>query len=144
MNTLAKVFLVSAVISLPVFSGNAHSHANADSKGGMMGGMMMEPQQMMNMHERMQQSHSLMEQIKSEEDADKRSKLMQQHMEGMHEQMQMMDKMMDHKSKDDMSSNAKPGQMQMMNMRMDMMQMMMKQMMEHQDQDQKLEKHHDD
>ena len=143
MNTIAKAVLVSAVMSLPVFSGSAYSHSNSDSQGGMMGGMKVAPQEMMNMRKGMNENQSLMEQIKSEGDADKRNELMQKHMEGMHDQMQMMDKMMDGKGQGGMSSDAKPGQMQMMNMRMDMMQMMMKQMMEHQDQDQKLDKHHD-
>ena len=144
MNTIAKAVLVSAVMSLPVFSGSAYSHANAGSQGGMMGGMMMAPQEMMNMRKGMNENQALMEQIRAEEDADKRENLMQQHMERMHEQMRMMDKMMVDEDQDGMSPDSMPGQMQpmeMMNMRMDMMQMMMRQMMDHQDQDQ--DKHHD-
>ncbi len=144
MNTIAKAVLVSAVMSLPVFSGSAYSHSDSDSQGGMMGGMKMAPQEMMNMRKGMNENQALMEQIRAEEDADKRENLMQQHMERMHEQMRMMDKMMVDEDQDGMSPDSMPGQMQpmeMMNMRMDMMQMMMRQMMDHQDQDQ--DKHHD-
>ncbi len=140
MNTFAKVIFVSVVIALPALSGNAYSHAKTDSKGG----MMMDQQQTMNMRGRMQENQALMEQIRTEHDADERNKMMQQHMEAMQEQMHMMDKMMGGDDKGDMSSEAMPESMQVMNMRMDMMQMMMKQMMEHQDQDEDLDQHHDD
>ncbi len=139
MNTLAKAVLVSAVISLPALSGNAYSHAKTDSTGG----MMMDPQQMMDMHEKMQKNHALMEQIRLEEDAGKRTDMMQQHMKSMHEQMQMMGNMMGGEHRGKMPAEAMPDQIEMMKKRMDMMQMMMQQMMDHQEQDQKLDEHHD-
>lgn len=148
MNTIVKVMLASAVIALPALSGNAYSHQESASKGGpMMGGMMMDPQQMMTMQESMHENQQLMEQIRMENDADKRNKLMQQHMNAMQNQMQMMDKMMGPGDRGEMSSQGMPESMpeskqmmNMMNMRMDMMQMMMGQMMEHQNQD----RHNDD
>ena len=144
MNTIAKVLLASAVIALPALSGNAYSHQESASKGGpMMGGMMMDPQQMMTMQESMHENQQLMDQIRMENDADKRNELMQQHMNAMQNQMQMMDKMMGPGDRGEMSSQGMPESMQMMNMmnmRMDMMQMMMGQMMEHQNQN----RHNDD
>lgn len=143
MNTIAKVILISAAVSLPALSGSAYSHQKFDSKGNsMMGDMMMMGQkQMMNMREQMQDNQSLMEQIRAEGNADKRSQLMQQHLKSMNKQMETMNKMMGD-DKGDMSSVEMPEHMQMMkimNTRMDMMQMMMKQMMEYQEQGEDLE-----
>jgi protein CpxP len=139
MNTFTKVILVSAVISLPIFSGNFFSHEQSGAKSGqMMNDMMMSNQQMMGMREKMHDNQSLMEQIRAEGNADKRTQLMQEHMNSMNQQMGMMNKMMG----DDRASMAgveMPEHMQMMqimNSRMNMMQMMMEQMMEHQDEDQ--------
>lgn len=42
MNTVAKVILISAAVSLPALSGSAYSHQESGSKGNsMMEGMMM-------------------------------------------------------------------------------------------------------
>jgi len=142
MNTIAKVILISAAVSLPALSGSAYSHQKSDSNGNsMMGDMMMGQKQMMTMREQMQDNQSLMEQIRAESNADKRTQLMQQHMKSMNEQMETMNKMMGD-DQGSMSSVEMPEHMQMMeimNARMDMMQMMMKQMMEHQEQDEDLE-----
>ena len=108
--------------------------------------MTMGQKQMMNMRKQMQGNQSLMEQIRAEGNSDKRTQLMQQHMKAMNNQMETMNKMMG-EDKDSMSSVEMPEHMQMMkimNTRMDMMQMMMMQMIEHQDQDQNLDEHHDD
>jgi protein CpxP len=136
MNTITKAILAIAVIALPVLSGNAYSHQASDSKGGpIMGGMMMDQQQMMSTHKSMHKNQQLMDQIRMENNADKRNKLLQQHMKAMQGQMQMMGKMMEPGDLAEKSPDTMPETMQMMNMRMDMMQMMMGQMMEHQSQD---------
>lgn len=140
MKTLTKVILISAAISLPVLSGQVYSHAESNTNTDeMTGGMMMGNQQMMGMREQMLKNESLMEQIRAEDNAEKRTQLMQEHMKSMNGQMEMMNKMMGH-NQGDMSGVKTPEHMQMMNSRMDMMQMMMKQMMEHQNEDQ----HQDD
>lgn len=93
MNTLTKVILVSAVISLPALSGNAYSDGNSVSKGG----MGMDPQQMTSLRESMHNNQHMMDQISVEKNVDKRNQLMQQHIDDMHEQTQMMMKqMMEH------------------------------------------------
>lgn len=153
MNTIAKVILLSAAVSLPALSGSAYGHQKTDSNsnsmtGGMMMGdmMMMGQKQMTNMREQMQDNQSLMEQIRAEGNDGKRTQLMQQHMKSMNEQMETMHEMMGD-DQGSMSSTEMPEHMQMMNImnsRMGMMQMMMKQMMEHQAEDQDLDEHHDD
>ena len=139
MNTFTKLILVSAVISLPIFSGKVFSHAQSDANSGqMMNDMMMSNQKMMGMREKMRDNQSLMEQIRAEDNADKRTQLMQEHMTSMNKQMEMMNKMMGD-DRGNMAGVEMPEHMQMMqimNSRMDMMQMMMEQMMEHQDEDQ--------
>jgi hypothetical protein len=135
MNAFTKVILVSAVISLPIFSGNVFSHAQSDANSGqMMNDMMMSNQKMMGMREKMRDNQSLMEQIRAEDNADKRTQLMQEHMTSMNKQMEMMNKMMGD-DRGNMAGVEMPEHMQMMqimNSRMDMMQMMM----EHPDEDQ--------
>jgi protein CpxP len=126
MNTFTKVILVSAVISLPIFSGNVYSQEQSGAKSGqMMNDMMMSNQQMMGMREKMYDNQSLMEQIRAEGNADKRTQLMQDHMNSMNRQMEMMNKMM----------GADRGSMVGVEMP-EHMQMMMEQMMQHQDEDQ--------
>jgi hypothetical protein len=139
MNTFIKVVLVSAAISLPALSGNVYSHEEAEAKSGqMMPDMMMSNQQMMDMREQMRKNRSLMEQIRAESDAEKRTQLMQIHLKSMNKQMGMMNKLMGD-DRGDMSGVEMTEHMQMMKImgdRMDMMQMMMQQMMEYQDETQ--------
>jgi len=152
MKTIAKAILISTVIALPAFSGNAYSHQQGSS------GMMMDPQmmgqQMMHMREQMQQNHELMDKIMAEENTAKRNDMMQKHMKSMLQQMHGMNQMMgggymggkmmgDEQTGSKMMGNKQMGgmpcgdmeqRMDMMGMRMNMMQMMMEQMMEHQSQ----------
>lgn len=146
MNAMIKVILVSAALSLPAFSGSAFGHSKTDSASD----MMMDQQQMTKMHEQMHANQALMEQIKREDNADKRENMMQQHMQTMREHMQMMGGMMGTAKPAKPSAEAIPEQMQMMNMRMDMMNMrmdmmqsMMEQMMDHQEQDAGPDHHRD-
>jgi hypothetical protein len=136
MNTFTKVILVSAVIALPALSGNVYSHEKSGAKSGqMMPDMMMSNQQVMGMREQMGNNQSLMEQIRSETNADKRTQLMQKHMQSMNKQMEMMNKVMGD-DQGSMAGTEMTEAMQMMKImgnRMDMMQMMMQQMMGYQE-----------
>jgi hypothetical protein len=128
MNTIAKIILVSAVISLPALSGNVYSHEKSGAKSGqMMPDMMMSNQQVMGMREQMRKNQPLMEQIRAEGNAEKRTQLMQEHMKSMNNQMGMMNKLMGD-DRGDMSGVEMTEHMQMMKImdnRMDMMQQMM-------------------
>lgn len=140
MNTFTKVILVSAVIALPALSGNVYSHEKSDARSDQMmpGMMMLGDQQMMGMREQMRNNQSLMEQIRAEGNAEKRTQLMQEHMKSMNKQMGMMNKVMGD-DRADMSGVEMTEHMQMMKImgnRMDMMQMMMQQMLEYQDETQ--------
>ena len=77
MNTITKVALLSAALTLPAISGVAYSHQqdNNNSSGMMMDQQMM-GQQMEQMRGRMQENHALMEKIIAEEDAGKRNQMM--------------------------------------------------------------------
>ena len=130
MNTTAKAILISTVLTLPAFSGNAYSHQQGNS--GMIMDQQMMGQKMMNMREQMQGNHALMEKIMAEENAEKRDQMMRQHMESMQQQMQGMNEMMGGGHMGGMPCADKDKRMEMMDMRMNMMQMMMEQMMEHQ------------
>jgi len=132
MNTIAKAILISTVLVLPALSGNAYSHQQGDSGKGMMMGPQMMGQQMMKMREQMQGNHALMEEIMTEENAEKRDQMMRQHMESMQQQMQGMNMMMGDGHMGGMPCADKDKRMEMMGMRMNMMQMMMEQMMKHQ------------
>ena len=134
MNTIVKAIMLSTAMSFSAFAGGNHSDGNSSSNTGSMGGGMMTDQnQMTNMRLNFQQNQNLMEQIRNEEDANKRNELLQKHMNSMQEQMQSMNNLMEGGSQDHMSAEEMPEQIEMMNKRMNMMQMMMKQMMQHQD-----------
>ena len=130
MKTLAKVIMITAVMSGPVFADSHHPHGTANKGGGMMG--MMSHEQMQAMHQHMEEMQALMANIQQESDPEKRKALMQAHMKDMQEGMQMMGGQggMGSGSKD-MSSMGMEERMGMMEKHMSMMQMMMGQMMEH-------------
>lgn len=134
MNTIVKSVLLSAALVLPALSGTAYSHQQGNKGGGMMMNPEMMGQQMMDMRERMQENHALMENIIAEDNVEKRDKMMKEHMESMQDQMRGMDKMMSDELASGTTSEDMGERMEMMNMRMNMMQMMMGQMMEYQDQ----------
>jgi hypothetical protein len=134
MNTISKAILMTVAISLPALSTNVYSHQQSGNNGGNMMGPKMMGQQMMNMRDRMQENHALMEKAMSEQNVGKRKKMTQEHMQSMQQQMQEMNQWTD----DEMySGSATPDmdkRVEMMGMRMNMMQMMMEQMMNHQNQ----------
>ncbi len=138
MNKIVKVILISTAMSLSTLSSVVYSHEKSESMANsMMDEMTMGQQQMMKMRGQMQDNQSLMEQIRAEGNAEKRTQLMQQHMKSMNKQMETMNSMMGD-DRSSMSSVEMPEHMQMMkimNTRMNMMQMMMNQMMEYQGQD---------
>ena len=69
MNTITKVAILSAALTLPAISGVAYSHQQDNNSSGMMMNQQMMGQQMEQMRERMQENHTLMEKIIAEEDA---------------------------------------------------------------------------
>lgn len=133
MKVLAKVMMVTAVMSGPIFAESHPPQGGANKGGGMMS-----HEQMQTMHQHIEQMQVLMADIKQENDPEKRKALMQSHLQSMQEGMQMM------------NGPGGPGaegmgmvpmgmeeRMDMMEQRMNMMQMMMGQMMEHDVEEQK-------
>ncbi len=134
MNTILKSAVIASAFVLPVLAGTASSHQQGSAGGGMMMGPDMMGQQMMQMRERMQENHALMEKIVTEKNADKRKQMLQEHMQSMQRQMEGMNKLMADELAGGTPSEKMDERMDMMDMRMNMMQMMMEQMMDYQHQ----------
>lgn len=118
--------------------GQQHGDAASghDHSGESMG--MMNQEQMMAMHEHMQDMQSLMSEIREEDDPERRQQLMHEHMQQMQGSMGMMESMMggagpgnDQTDSSATSMQQMQNRMQMMLEGMQMMQMMMRQMMSH-------------
>ncbi|WP_417345527.1 hypothetical protein [Ferrimonas sp.] len=138
MKTLIKTIALAIALSSFAYAGEEHQHGGMKDKCAMMG--MMGHEQMMAMHQHMQEMSALMDQIGQEQDHQKWQALMQSHMEKMQQGMQMMgcgagDKMQHGKDKSmPMTMEERVG---MMEKHMKMMQMMMGQMVDHSAQEKK-------
>ena len=119
MNTITKVALLSAALTLPAISGVAYSHLQDNNSSGMMMG-----QQVEQMRGHMQENHALMEIIIAKEYAEKRNQMMQEHKQSMQRQMQGMNKMMSDELMSEAPSEKMGERMDVMSMRMNMIQMM--------------------
>ena len=135
MKTVIKAIVIATVLASPVFAYDGHK-LQMKGEGMMMG--MMSNEQIMEIHQHMQDMQSLMENIKKEANSRNRQKMMGQHMDMMQGGMHMMNSqggMMGGKSEmKNMSKNKDLNmekRMGMMEDHMNMMQMMMGQMMEH-------------
>ena len=141
MKKVLLLTVVTGLLSGTVLAADEHDHdANQAQEGeamapGMMMGMM-NHEQMMQMHEHMQEMQALMTRISEEDDPDVRQELMQEHMASMQEGMAMMGgSRMGMTGDGDMSSMNMEERMSLMQNQMGMMQMMMEQMMSHYSQD---------
>lgn len=123
---ILSVALMGAGLSV-----NAHQQ-----EMGMQGGSNNERSQMMNMHEHMGKTESLMNEIQSNKQPEKRREMMHEHMKQMRMGMDMMHGggMMGDKKADGEPCPHMDSRMGIMEQRMKMMQRMMRQMMEHQSQ----------
>jgi hypothetical protein len=123
---ILSVALMGAGLSV-----NAHQQ-----EMGMQGGSKNERSQMMNMHEHMGKTESLMHEIQSNKQPEKRQEMMHEHMKQMRMGMDMMhgSGMMGDFKGDKEPCPHMDSRMGMMQKQMGMMQRMMKQMMEHQSQ----------
>ena len=128
MKFIVKSLLLSSVLVVPAVSGIAFAHQQDSTGGGMMMNPKMMDQKMMQMRERMQENHALMEKIITEQNAEKRDQMMQEHMQSMQRQMEGMNKVMADELAGGTPSIDMDERMKMMDMRM---QMMMGQMMDH-------------
>lgn len=123
--------ILSAALMGAGFSVNAHQQ-----EMGMQNESKFERSQMMNMHEHMGKTESLMQDIQSNKHPEKRREMMHEHMKQMRKGMDMMrgGGMMDGKKAGREPCPYMDSRMGMMEQRMQMMQRMMRQMMEHQSQ----------
>lgn len=141
--TIASLLIISPVA---VVSAQQHGDKNPMSMG------MMDEAKMEKMHQHMSKMRTLLEEVKSETDPEKRQELLQQHAKSMGDMMTMMhgdntgmghsmgkDKMGKMKKSEAMSSEQK---IQMMEKRLMMMEQMMGQMMGHTAEESKMVKEH--
>ena len=134
MKSIVKSLLLSSVLVISAVTGAALAHLQGGENGGLMMNSKMMDQKMMQMRDRMQENHALMEKIIAEQDSEKRDKMMQEHMQSMQRQMEGMNKMMADELAGGTPSSDMDERMKVMDMRMQMMQMMMGQMMDYQGQ----------
>lgn len=136
MKKLIGSIIVTGLLSSPVFAAGDHQHdQHQQTKSS--GSGMMDQQQMMKMHQHMDEMRELMGKIHKEEDPDKKQALMEQHMNSMHEGMNMMNEKMHGKMHGKSGMSNMPAmkmedRMAQIEQRMDMMQKMMGEMAEHQ------------
>ena len=141
---IKKILLLTVTTGLltgPVLAAEEHDHdANQAQEGeamapGMMMGMM-NHEQMMQMHEHMQEMQALMTRVSEEDDPEIQQQLMQEHMASMQEGLAIMGgSRMGMSGNEEMSSMSMEERMNMMQNQMGMMNMMMEQMMRHYSQD---------
>ena len=134
MKNIVNSLLLSSVLTIPAVTGAAFAHQQGSESGDMMMNSKMMDQKMMQMRERMEENHALMEKIITEQNAEKRDQMMQEHMQSMQRQMEGMNKVMADELAGGTPSSDMDERMKMMDMRMQMMQMMMGQMMDFQGQ----------
>lgn len=148
MNNIIKAIVITGVMTTTVLAyGNSPSmKGDCMMKGGMMkGGMMgmMNHDQMMKMHQHMEDMQSLMKNINNEKDTGKHQQMMKHHMQSMQKGMHMMnnsDCIMEKKGGTMPMDMDMEKRMNMMENHMSMMQMMMGQMIEHKLEEAKSEK----
>lgn len=146
MKTFVKIFLISSLISMPVFAASDHEHksmnrsepsskhAVTDKKAGHLHKAVyrsapLSAAQKNAVHQHLEKMQALMVQIKNEKDAEKHEILMKKHMKLMHQCTHVMTH-----GEGEMPLLNMEEKMIMMEDHMSMMQMMMGQMMEHQSQ----------
>ena len=123
--------IATGLLAGSVLAANGQPQEGEAMAPGMMMGMM-NHEQMMTMHEHMQEMQQLMADIREENDPDRRMQMMQEHMVQMNEAMSMMGgAMMGSTGDGNMANLSMEERMQMMQNQMGMMNMMMEQMMNH-------------
>lgn len=147
--TLIKKLVATAVFA--ALSAFALAHGDQGSWQGHGPGMMMDQEQMQQMHQNWSRMNQLMQRMHAQASPEERQRLMREHWESMQEQMDLMHQgmmgpgmmqgrhgMMDgqHMMNDPKSSKgtgpSTDQKLQMMQERMDQMQLMMEQMLQHQ------------
>ncbi|WP_324733806.1 hypothetical protein [Pseudomonas paeninsulae] len=90
MKKLIAGIAITAALATPVVASEDHQHGNSAPNEGMSGAMMMDPAQMMKMHEHMNLMKKMMTEIKQETNVEVRQALMEKGLNEMEAHMNMM------------------------------------------------------